>query len=171
MAPPDAARRVLPVLDPPPGHPAVAHLSPPSTADDVVNRETAPLRWLDVRTLRAFAEALFHTAEGPADPSRIAWLVEDYVAFVRVASGNARAVQSLCLFALARLAPLVAGRFSRFAALDVATRVQVLERFEATPFGPAALGVKAILCMIWFEHPDTMRETRTEPTCLLGGAS
>jgi hypothetical protein len=25
-----------------------------------------------------------------------------------------------------------------------------------------------MLCLLWFEHPDTQRETRTEVTCLHG---
>jgi hypothetical protein len=67
------------------------------------------------------------------------------------------------------LAPLFIFRPVSLRALSIRDRARALERFEATPHAPAALAVKAMLCILWFEHPRTQQETHTEPSCLKKG--
>jgi hypothetical protein len=119
----------------------------------------------------AFAEALFSTEDGPPDPARVAWLVEDLRDFLGRAGGSARLTLGACLFACYWLAPLFIGRLPTLADLAPDERARALDKVERTALGPIALGPKAILCMLWFEHPETQRETDTAPTCLLPAAA
>jgi hypothetical protein len=119
---------------------------------------------------RAFAEALFD-GETPADRARIDWLIDEFHDFLGRAGGNARLILGACLLACDLLAPLFIGRMPTLSDLEPDARARALDRVERTPFGPVALGPKAILCMLWFEHPDTQRETRTAPSCLLSAGA
>ena len=122
-----------------------------------------------MRTVAAVAEALFATEEGAPDPDRIAWVVKDFDHFFSVAPERARSTMVLCLFALTWLAPLFVLRpFVPLASLPLPLRTEALERLEASPLGPAALGPKAILCFLWLEHPDTQAETKTTVSCKEG---
>lgn len=113
----------------------------------------------------AIAEALFMT-DVPADRARVAWAVADFCDFSARAQGRGRLVFVLSVWVLTWLAPLFVFKLGPLETLDLDERAQALDRIERSPLGFAALGPKAILCMIWFEHPDTRKETRTEITCL-----
>ena len=162
-------RRQLPLVLPgPPGHPALQSLQPPDADDDVALREGESLPEWAQTTARAFAEVLFMTNNGPPDAGRIAWLIRDFSHFVSASSGRAAEVMKLSLFALTWVAPLFVWRpFYRLESLTRWQRIRALDAMEASLLGPAVLGVKAMLCMIWLEHPDTQHETRTVPTCKL----
>lgn len=115
---------------------------------------------------KIFAEALFATDEGPPDPERIRWLMDDLRDFLGHAGGRARGIFRLCLFACDWLAPLSVRKVPTLANLSRDERIRALATLEHSALGPAALGPKAILCILWFEHPDTQRETRTTPSCM-----
>jgi hypothetical protein len=72
----------------------------------------------------------------------------------------------LALFFLTWVAPLFIRRFGPLGALPLDARARALGRVEAGAFATAVLAPKAILCFLWFEAPETQRETRTVPTCL-----
>lgn len=139
----------------------------PAEGDSVKERPAYPISDKTLARARVFAEALFSTEQGPPDPARIEWLIGDFRDFLSRAGGNARLVLWACLLACNWLAPLFIRRIPTLADLTPEERAHALDRVEQTSFGPIALGPKAILCMLWFEHPDTQRETRTEPSCLL----
>lgn len=158
--------RTLPVLPGPPGHEHLPQLAPQAAEHDVVNREGNPLSDGSLRAARAVAEALFSDEQGAPDPGRVDWVVDDFGRFFAAGPPRARSVMRLCLFALTWVAPFFAGRpGTPLASLSREERMHALDRMEASLFGPAALAPKAILCMLWLEHPDTQRETGTEPTC------
>jgi hypothetical protein len=142
-------------------------LAPPAVGDAVHERPRYPVGERTLARARVFAEALFSTDEGPPDPARVAWLIDDLRDFLGRSGGNARLVLWACLLACSWLAPLFIRRLPTLADLSPEDRARALDAVEQTSFGPIALGPKAILCMLWFEHPDTQRETRTEPSCLL----
>ncbi len=152
----------------PPGREHLGLLPEPSAADDVRNRQLVlpPAR---VRlAARAVAEALFFAEAQPADPARLDWVAADLMDFMARSTGRAHLILRAALCVLTWVAPLFVFTPVPLAWLPVRRRVQALERLELSPLGPAALAVKAMLCMIWFEHPDTQRETGTEPTGLKG---
>ncbi|AKV04791.1 hypothetical protein AKJ09_11454 [Labilithrix luteola] len=162
---PRSRARALPILTGPPGHEHLPHLAQPAPEDDVRNRPKVPVPGAVQRAARGVAEALFAYEEG-AEKARFDWLEEDFTAFYGHSQGRARLVLSLALLALAWIAPLFVFRFGPLWRLPVALRTEALERIESSPLAPTALAAKAILCILWFEHPETMRETSTEPTCL-----
>ncbi len=148
----------------PPGREHLGLLPPPSAQDDVANRRLVLPPPRVRRAVRAVAEALFDD-ETPPDPARLDWAADDFLRFMVTATGRAHLILRASLFALTWLTPLFVFTPLPFAWLPVKRRVLALERMEHSPLGPAALAVKAMLCMIWFEHPDTQTETRTVPTC------
>lgn len=146
--------------------PLVGALAPPAPGDAVHERPRHPVSPGTLARARVFAEGLFSTEDGAPDPARIEWLLRELEDFLGRAGGNARLVLGACLFACNILAPLFIWRMPTLADLDPESRALALERVEQTALGPIALGPKAILCMLWFEHPDTQRETHTEVSCL-----
>lgn len=118
---------------------------------------------------RALVEALFATEDGPAPADRVDWLCDDLDDFMARSGARARSLYQLCLFAVTWLAPLHVRRVGAFHGLDFATRAEALERMERGPLGMAVFGAKAVLCFIWYEHPDNARMTGYDARCL--GAS
>jgi len=127
-------------------------LAPPRWS--VKDRAPAALSSGFVRRLTTVAETLF---DGE-DEARIAWTIADFCDFASRGTTRTRAIFALSLWALTWIAPLLIGRMGPLASLEMDRRIRALERIEKSALGFAALGPKAILCMIWFEHPS---ETRT----------
>jgi hypothetical protein len=145
--------RKLELLAPPPAHVAVRA------------READAVPAAFEGRVSAIAEALFATEAGAPDPKRIAWVCADFADFVSRAQGRGRLVMLLSVWFLTWIAPLVVWRFGSLGSLPLELRAKALERVEGSGVGFVALAPKAMLCMMWFEHPDTQRETKTEPTC------
>ncbi len=145
--------RKLELLAPPPAHVAVR----------ARELDAVPAAF-EVR-LAAIAEALFATEAGPPDPRRVAWVCADFADFASRAQGRGRLVLLLSVWFLTWLAPLAVWRLGPLASLPLDLRAEALERVEGSGIGFIALAPKAMLCLMWFEHPDTQRETKTEPTC------
>lgn len=146
--------RKLELLAPPPAHVAVRA------------RETDAVPAGFEARVAPIAEALFATEAGAPDPKRIDWVCADFADFVSRAQGRGRLVMMLSVWFLTWIAPLVVRRLGPLGALPIEKRVEALERVESSSIGFIALAPKAMLCMMWFEHPDTQRETKTETTCL-----
>jgi hypothetical protein len=138
----------------------------PPAETDVRRRRHKPVPPSVRRTARLVAEALFSPDGVSTVQERLDWLEEDFADFYARAHGNARMVLRASLFALMWVAPLFAFVPAPLSVHSIRRRALALERFEASPLAPAALAVKAMLCIIWFEHPVTRRETGTEPSCL-----
>ena len=150
----------------PPGHEQLALLPAPAAEDDVHNRRLSlPPKHVE-RAARAVAEALFSTEAGAPDAERLDWVAHDLMDFMARSAGRARLILRLALFALTFVAPLFVFMPVPLTWLSRERRVRALERMESSPLGPAALAVKAILCMLWFEHETTRVETNTPATCL-----
>ncbi len=113
----------------------------------------------------ALAETLFTTAEGPPDEERLTWLVNDLDHFLSHAGPRARSVYRLCLFAVSSLAPAMIFKLPPFRRLSLEDRAHALERMEQSPVGMAVFGAKAILCILWFEHPASAREIGFDGKC------
>jgi hypothetical protein len=115
---------------------------------------------------RALAETLFTTPEGPPPAERLDWLVEDADDFVAHAGTRARLVLWLCLTAISALAPLFVLRLGPFRWHSPQLRTRALERMEQSALGLAVFGAKAILCIVYYEHPDAARTTGYDALCL-----
>ncbi|MCA9620023.1 MAG: hypothetical protein KC731_13450 [Myxococcales bacterium] len=108
--------------------------------------------------LRAFAEALFSTPDGPPPAERIAWLCEDFHDFVEQAGPRSELIFKGALFVATWLAPPTIGRRPPLANLSLADRSRALETMEQTPAGLPLLALKAILCTIYYEDPGARAE-------------
>jgi hypothetical protein len=113
------------------------------------------------RRARAIAEALFASADGPADAGRIDWVVRDFADFTAAVQPRSRFIFQLCVWILTWIAPFFVFKFGPLESLELDDRIRALERIERSPLGPSALGPKIMLCTIWFEHPQIR-----EVTCL-----
>jgi hypothetical protein len=122
---------------------------------DVKEREVAPLSESTVRVARAVAEAMFASEEGPPPADRLDWVTTELRGFLGH-SPDASRVFRLCLFLVTALGPLLSLRIG-FASRPLEERTRLLERVEKSPLSTALLGLKAVLCMLYFEHPDAAR--------------
>lgn len=108
--------------------------------------------------LRAFAEALFSTDEGPPPSQRMDWLMTEMADFLNRSGPAARFIFRLSLLAITFVAPLLVGRLATLPSLTVAQRVDALNRMEESFAAAPVLAVKAFLCVTYYEHPDVQRE-------------
>lgn len=110
------------------------------------------------RDARAFGEALFARSLDQAPPAeRMAWFIADLDDFVAHLNLRARLLFLLCLFAVT-WAPLLSGRFGRLRGLSVAERIEALEVLERSPASLALFGARAIVSLVYYEHPDAAAE-------------
>jgi hypothetical protein len=98
----------------------------------------------------------------------VAWLLDDLDHFLGHAGAQARFSFGLCVRAVAWVCPWLVGRPGPFAALSLAQRLRALERLERTPLGLALFGAKALLCLVWYEHPENERAIGYDGRCLRG---
>ncbi|MDP1823428.1 MAG: hypothetical protein Q8L48_09305 [Archangium sp.] len=109
-------------------------------------------------SLRAFAEALFSTEEGPPSVERMDWLMKEMDEYLLLAGPGARVIFGLALFVVVWLSPLFIGRLPTLRSLEVPERVEALTRMEESFASAPVLAVKAFLCVVYYEHPDVQRE-------------
>lgn len=110
------------------------------------------------RTLSSVAEALFESERGPAEPERVAWVVDDIDHFLMTVGGRTRLVIRLAVETVGRLGPLAVGSLGPFERLSLAKRQAALARLERSPAGLTVFALKTLLSLHWFEHPETVRE-------------
>jgi hypothetical protein len=112
---------------------------------------------------RVFAEALFASERGAPPSARLDWLVDELRDFVEHGGPRTELILRGGLALSTWTAPLLVGRAPPLSRLDVETRCRALDRLEHSPIGLPLLAVKAMLCILWYEHPDSMREIGIEP--------
>jgi hypothetical protein len=118
----------------------------------------------------SLAEALFATDAGPPPAERMAWLARDLDDFLSHAGTRAGVVFRLALFAVSIMAPWFAGKLGPLGRLAVPDRILALSRLEQSPLGLSLFAVKAILCILYYEHPDAATEIGFDGTCLKSSA-
>jgi hypothetical protein len=95
---------------------------------------------------------------GHAPPEdRLSWLDGELEDFLARAGTRSRVMLTFSLWLVAVAAPLAFRRWARLEALPVADRVAALAALERALPEPL-LAVKALLCLIYYEHPDAARE-------------
>ncbi len=124
-----------------------------------------------LRRARLLAEAIFASHAGPPPRQRLDWLMLEAEDYLARGGAQIRFTLGLAAFAVCVLAPLWSWRLRSLASLEVNARVAALERLEASPLAAPLLAVKAMLCVLYYEHPDAAREVGFEPTCLTGPRS
>lgn len=122
-----------------------------------------------LRALGAIAEALFATASGPPPRDRIGWLLEECEDFLSRAGARSRLLVGLGVLAVSLLAPLMVLRFPPLRRLSHRERVRALRKLEASPAASPLFAIKALLSLVYYEHPDAAREIGFDGECLRGG--
>jgi len=145
-----------PILDP---HPLVASEAALAEGAKVPGPAgvRAPTGRLSERTLEmtmAIAEALFSSDDQKPPPEdRMAFLRREYADFMSRATPKGRLLFWAAPRAISLLAPLLSSKRPPLARLTIEERVKVLSRFEASPFAGVLIALRALLCMIYYEHP------------------
>jgi hypothetical protein len=117
-------------------------------------------------TLRAVAEALFSTESGPPSPARIDWLLLEIEDFLARAGPRTRLVLGLAVLAVNVLAPLCVLRLISLRRMPLAQRVHALRRLENSRLSAPLFAVKALLSLIYYEHPEAAREVGFDGECM-----
>ncbi len=119
------------------------------------------------RRARHIAEALFSTEDGPPPPARLDWMEKDLGDFFGHANWRAAALFRACVFTVTWLAPVLFARLPPLGRLAIPERVEAIERFEGLPVTVlTVLAVKAILSLIYYEHPDAAAEIGWDQECV-----
>lgn len=119
-----------------------------------------------LRAARALAEAIFSTADGPPPGERLDWLVRELDDFLGHAGARARILLWLSVLAVSWLAPLLTFRLLPLRFLALPTRIAALERLERSRAAMPLLATKAVLSVLYYEHPDAAREVGFDGKCL-----
>jgi hypothetical protein len=160
-------KRSLEVMNPLTGSDdASASMSSRLTGPDLRSRPALPVPRGLVRHARTVAEAMFSSESGPPPPERLDWLERELADFLGRTGFLSMLVLRLCLFVVYASAPLMIGRFRFLSSLDVKERCRALDGFDRSALSPALLACKAILCILYFEHPDATAETGFDGKCL-----
>ncbi len=117
--------------------------------------------------IEALAEALFSTDAGPPPRARIEWLSREMDDFLARAGSRSRFVFRMSLLLVSIAAPILRGRFASLRALPIEERTEALERMERSRLALPLLAVKAMLCILYYEHPDAAKEIGFDGACLL----
>lgn len=131
-------------------------------------RTSLPAYWVDVhahanapaptrgwhKQLHAIAGALF-SEDGHAPPkARLNWCVAQVDDLLIKVRGRGAFAYRVAVVAVSWLAPLLIFRMPRFARLSQEQRIQALQRVEQSPLKTLLFALKALLCIVYFEHPD-----------------
>lgn len=108
---------------------------------------------------RVFAEALFARESGPPPTARLDWLMAELDDFLDHGGPRVELLLRGGLALATWAAPVFLGKLPPLSRLSALDRCVALDRLEHTPAGLPLLAVKATLCILYYEHPDTLRET------------
>jgi hypothetical protein len=117
-----------------------------------------------IRATRAIAEALFCSEQGPPAQERIDFLLGEIDTLLTRAGWRSGGIYKLGLFAICLLAPLAIFRMPTLGRLPLVDRVRALRKLEHGATAALVIGVKAILCLMYYEHPAAT-ETGYTPHC------
>lgn len=128
--------------------------SPPSHWVDSTSLQMSPApnrAW--IRASRAVVAAMFSTSAGPPPAEQLDWTMAQLYDVHERVGGMGLAAYRLSLFAFTWLAPLMILRLPPFSRLSHAQQMRAMHRFESSLIAVALFALKAMLCMIYFEHP------------------
>jgi hypothetical protein len=146
-----------------------------SAAITLPSIEVVPLRNPDgsrivggatIRAVVGIAEALFSRNGAPPAAERLSWIEREMEDFLARAGSRSRLMFTFMVWLTTTLAPLLSGRFVLLYDLPLAERVRAIARLERR-FSEPLLAVKAILCLVYYEHPDAARDVGFDGQCLL----
>ncbi len=122
---------------------------------------------LALKIARAFIEALFTEDDSTPPPAhRMDWLQSELDQLLCRASWRSGGVYKLLLLLVCFVAPLSVWIPLPLWRLEVSERVRALRRMERGPLAAVVLAAKAIICLIYYEHPEVAREAGYTGGCM-----
>ena len=110
-----------------------------------------------LHTTRAVAEALFSRDDQPPPAERLDWLMDEYADLMARTTGRGRLMFWAAATAIGWAAPLMIRRVTPLAQLALPERVRALRALEASPLAGVLIALRALLCIVYYEHPDVAR--------------
>jgi hypothetical protein len=117
--------------------------------------------------MRAIAAGLFDREIG-VDPNRLDWAIGDLTAFLRAAGPRTSLIFRVALFAVAWMPIFFIGRFGPFSRLSVEDQARYLKKLDRSRVAALLLLPKAIFSLVYFEHPDSLKEIGFDGSCMMG---
>ena len=115
------------------------------------------------------AEALFLDEAGnPPAAGELDWVETELQDFVRSAGSWARFLLGSCMLVVQLMVPLFARKLATLRSLGLPERRLALERMEESGMSLPLLAVKAVICMVYYEHPDAAARIGFDGHCLSG---
>lgn len=108
--------------------------------------------------LQVIAEALFSKDGTPPPADRIAWLRSELDDFLARSTSLGRLVFTMGSLVVSWLAPLFVGALPPLGRLTLDRRIAALEALERRRLSIVLVGMRAILCLLYYEHPDAASE-------------
>lgn len=118
--------------------------------------------------IRSLARALFDRGSGiPAD--RLEWMIQDLGDFMAGAGPKTRTAFLLNILVLDLLAPVLRRKLGRLRSLPPEDTVALLEQLDESNLAILLPLPKAMLALIYYEHPEAIRETGYDALPLITG--
>jgi len=146
------------------GHPIVATAkllngeAKPFPGLQGVRRPSGRISKTNLKTIESIAEALFSVEGVPPPYGRIGWLGQEVADYMSRVSVLGRFLFVCALLLVSRVAPVMVFRFCPLYRLSLERRILALTRYESSAIGTSLIPIKAIVCIIYYEHPDAARE-------------
>lgn len=122
--------------------------------DHEAHGDVAPPRKAWVKAVYAVAEVLFATVDGPPPAERLRWLCRETEDMMTRVRGRGVFVFRLSVVLVSWLAPLLVLRLPTVRRVAFERRAVALDRYERSPLGMTLFVIKAMLCILYYEHPD-----------------
>lgn len=119
-----------------------------------------------LETLIAVGEALFSKGGAPPPQERMAFLRSETADYMARGGPLLRLQITIAALVVSVVAPLYLGRLGTTRGLPLERRVRALSSMEHGAGAPLLIAVRALLCMIYYEHPDAAADAslpRTGP--------
>ena len=119
------------------------------------------------KALVVIASALFTTIERPPPKERLHWLTAEFEDFLVGAGTRARVLLRVSAALATWLAPLLIRRLPPLSRLESTERISALEALESSTIGTPLFALKAILSLLYYEHPESAAELGFDGQALL----
>jgi hypothetical protein len=118
-------------------------------------------------SLRALALGLFDRGEGIPE-ARLQWAIDDVESFLAHAGQKTSGLFLLAITLVEWLPFLMVHKLSRMSRMSSQARAEYLEAFDRSPIAIVLVLPKALLSLVYYEHPDALKETGYDGTCMMG---
>jgi len=119
------------------------------------------------REMVLIASALFASHRGAPPPGRLHWLIAELNDFLYGAGLKARLLMGFSATLATWVSPLLVRRLPPLSRLTASERIEALEALEASTLGTPLFALKAILSLLYYEHPDAAAEVGFDGKSLL----